>query len=48
MEVIYSLQAVADLNYCKISGNRVIQKKIEQLIAAIQANPFEGIGKLNR
>ena len=43
MEVIP--QAIEDLSYWKRSGNKAIQKKIEQLIIAIQANPFEGIGK---
>ncbi|GGG93527.1 Txe/YoeB family addiction module toxin [Parapedobacter pyrenivorans] len=45
MEVIYSPQAVEDLNYWKKSGNKTIQKKIQQLIVAIIENPFEGIGK---
>ena len=45
MEVIYTPQAVEDLNYWKKSGNKAIQKKIQQLIVAIIENPFEGIGK---
>jgi len=45
MEVIYAPKAVADLAYWKKSGNKNIQKKIQQLIAAIEENPFEGIGK---
>jgi len=45
MEVIYTPQAVEDLNYWKRSGNKAIQKKIQQLILAIIENPFEGIGK---
>ena len=45
MEVIYTPQAVEDLNYWKKSGNKVVQKKIQQLILAIIENPFEGIGK---
>ena len=45
MEVIYAPQTIDDINYWKRSGNKAIQKKIEQLILAIQANPFEGIGK---
>ena len=45
MEIIYAPKAVEDLNYWKRSGDRAIQKKIQQLIAAIQENPFEGIGK---
>lgn len=45
MEVIYTPQAVEDLNYWKKSGNKAIQKKIQQLILAIIENLFEGIGK---
>ena len=45
MEVIYSPKAINDLIFWKKSGNKVIQKKIEQLIIAIQENPFSGIGK---
>jgi len=45
MEVIYSPKAVEDLKYWKKTGNKVIQKKITNLIEAIQKNPYEGIGK---
>ncbi|PWS28369.1 Txe/YoeB family addiction module toxin [Pedobacter yonginense] len=45
MEIIFSPKAVEHLSYWKKSGNKPIQKKIEQLIKAIQENPFEGIGK---
>lgn len=45
MEVIYSPKAINDLLFWKKSGNKQIQKKIEQLIIAIQENPFKGIGK---
>jgi len=45
MEVIYAPKAIEHLNYWKKSGNKAIQKKIQQLILAIQENPFEGIGK---
>ena len=45
MEVIYTPQAIEDLKYWKRSGNKAIQRKIEQLIIAIQEKPFEGIGK---
>jgi len=38
-------QAIIDLEFWKKSGNKAIQKKIEQLIIAIQENPFLGIGK---
>lgn len=45
MEVIYTPAALDDLNYWKKSGNKIIQKKIQQLIVAIMENPYEGIGK---
>lgn len=45
MEMIFSPKAIEDLNYWKKSGNKVVQKKIEILLIAIQENPFEGIGK---
>ncbi len=45
MEVSFAPKAVEHLNYWKRTGNKAIQKKIEQLIIAIQENPFEGIGK---
>jgi toxin YoeB len=45
MEIIYSPRAIEDLNYWRKSGNKIIQKKIEKLLEAIQENPFEGIGK---
>ncbi|MHA4895363.1 Txe/YoeB family addiction module toxin [Pedobacter sp. PWIIR3] len=45
MEVIYSPKAAEDLQYWKKSGNKIIQKKIQELISAIQENPFSGIGK---
>lgn len=41
----FTPQAKEDLNYWKKTGNKSIQKKIEQLILAIQENPCEGIGK---
>jgi toxin YoeB len=45
MEIIYSPKAVEDLKYWKKSGNKAVQKKITDLIIAIQQNPYEGIGK---
>lgn len=45
MEITYSDEAQQDITYWKKSGNKVIQKKIAQLIYAIEENPFEGIGK---
>ncbi|GAA4198299.1 Txe/YoeB family addiction module toxin [Pedobacter jeongneungensis] len=45
MQVELHEQAIIDLEFWKKSGNKPIQKKIEQLILAIQENPFMGIGK---
>jgi toxin YoeB len=45
MEVIFSPKAFEDLEFWKKSGNKIIQKKISNLIEAIQQNPYEGIGK---
>ena len=45
MEVIFAPKALEDLKYWKKSGNKIIQKKIQELILTIQKNPFEGIGK---
>lgn len=45
MEVVYTPKAIEDLNYWKKSGNKIIQKRITNLINAIQENPYEGIGK---
>lgn len=45
MEVIYLQEALNDLKYWKISGNKAIQKRIIKLIQSIQETPFEGIGK---
>lgn len=45
MEVRYSKKAEKDLAFWSKSGNKIIIKKISELIKAIQQNPFEGIGK---
>lgn len=45
MEIAYSDESLNDITFWKKSGNKAIQKKITQLIEAILANPFEGIGK---
>jgi toxin YoeB len=45
VEIIFSPRALEDLKYWRKSGNKIIQKKIEKLITAIQENPYEGIGK---
>lgn len=45
MEIVFAPKAIEHLNFWKKSGNKAVQKKINQLILAIQKNPFEGIGK---
>ncbi|GGI24014.1 Txe/YoeB family addiction module toxin [Pedobacter mendelii] len=45
MQIELHEQAIDDFEYWKKSGNKAIQKKIEQLITAIQENPYMGIGK---
>jgi len=45
MEIIYSDEAQKDIAYWKKSGNKIVQKKIQQMLKAIQESPFEGIGK---
>jgi len=45
MEVKLLEDADEDLFFWKRSGNKAIQKKINQLLVAIQENPFSGIGK---
>lgn len=45
MEIIFSKKAKNDLNFWQKSGNKVMLKKISELIRAIRKNPFEGIGK---
>ncbi|HEY9196790.1 MAG TPA: Txe/YoeB family addiction module toxin [Mucilaginibacter sp.] len=45
MEIILTSQAKEDLLYWKKSGNKIIQKKIKELLEAVQKTPFERIGK---
>lgn len=45
MEIIYSPKALRDLQFWKKSGNKIIQKKIQELIDAIEESAFTGIGK---
>ena len=45
MEIIISNKAKKDLEFWSKSGNKIILKKISELLRAIQENPFEGIGK---
>ncbi len=45
MEIIYSEEAQRDIEHWKKSGNKIIQKKIQQLLGSIEESPFEGRGK---
>ena len=45
MEVIFSPNALEDLNYWKQKHNDKIIERIRQLIKAIETDPFQGIGK---
>ena len=45
MEIEIAKQAQLDVAYWKKSGNKIIQKKISDLLEDLQSNPFEGIGK---
>lgn len=45
MEIIFYDEALADIQYWKKSGNKVIQKKIQALLEDISAHPFTGLGK---
>jgi len=45
MEIIFSPQAIEELQYWKKSGNKKVMEKIKQLLEEIQDSPFEGTGK---
>lgn len=45
MEIIFSAKAKKDLEFWSKAGNKIVLKKISELLRAIQENPFEGIGK---
>jgi toxin YoeB len=45
MEIIFSPNALEQLQYWKKSGNKKIQEKINHLLEEIQHTPFEGTGK---
>jgi toxin YoeB len=45
MEIVFTDTAIKDLKFWKMSGNKIIQQRIEQLIKSIIESPFEGIGK---
>jgi toxin YoeB len=45
MEIVFSSQALENIEYWKKSGNRKVMEKITSLIEDIQRTPYEGIGK---
>lgn len=45
MDVIFTPEAIQDLDYWRRSGNRAVQAKISSLIKSICQTPFEGVGK---
>ena len=45
MEIEFTVQAQNDLKFWRKSGNKPVQKKIDELLQAILKDPFSGIGK---
>lgn len=45
MQIVFQPQAKADLDYWVKNGNKLILKKITQLVESISEKPFSGIGK---
>ena len=45
MEIIFLPDAQADLDFWVKTGNKIVLKKIAQLVEAIKESPFTGIGK---
>ncbi len=45
MEIEFTKKAQLDLVYWKKSGNKIIQRKISELLEDLQVHPFEGVGK---
>lgn len=45
MEIEFTNQVQKDLEFWRKSGNKIIQKKIRELLEDILQHPFEGIGK---
>jgi toxin YoeB len=46
-QIAFTDQAITHLSFWHKSGNKIIIKKIEQLIESIADTPTEGIGNLN-
>ncbi|GAC1311517.1 MAG: Txe/YoeB family addiction module toxin [Mucilaginibacter sp.] len=45
MEIDLYKEAKKDFEYWKNSGNKAIQKKIQELFIDMKKHPFEGLGK---
>jgi len=45
MEIIFSPEALKDLEYWRKSGNKKVIEKIKNLLEEIQLTPFDGTGK---
>jgi toxin YoeB len=45
MEIVFSSDALKDLDHWKKSGNKSVVEKIKSLIEEIQITPFTGTGK---
>jgi len=45
MEIIYTDKAKNDIDFWKKSGNKLIQRKIQELIFDIEKNPKAGLGR---
>jgi toxin YoeB len=45
MEIVLLPEALDDLKHWKRSGNKIIEKKISQILLSIKETPFDGIGK---
>lgn len=45
MEIELTSDALDDLRYWKKTGNAKVLKRVKQLLEAIEATPFQGIGK---
>jgi len=45
MEIVFSPDALRELEYWKKSGNKKVIEKIKHLLEEIQLTPFEGTGK---
>lgn len=45
MEIDLYEKAIRDFEYWKKSGNKAVQKKIQQILDDMKTHPYEGIGK---